>query len=80
MTAADWIAEQRDLRFQLIDTHLAAARVAINAAWNLMPFDTPRLLRERCKQVEGDIIDAADILADIQGEDREVQIEERTTP
>ena len=80
MTAADWIAEQRDLRFQMIDTHLAAARVAINAAWKLMPFDTPRLLRERCKQVEGDIIDAADILADIQGEDREVQIEERTTP
>ena len=35
MTAADWIAEQRDLRFQMIDTHLAAARVAINAAWNL---------------------------------------------
>ena len=34
---------------------------------------------ERCKQIEGDIIDAADILADIQGEDREVQIEERTT-
>ena len=83
MTATDWIAEQReqrDLRFQMIDTHLAAARVAINAAWNLMPFDTPRLLRERCKQIEGDIIDAADILADIQGEDREVQIEERTTP
>ena len=69
-----------ELRFQLIDTHLAAAQVAIAAAWNLMPPDTPRLLRERCKQVEGDIIDAADILADIQGEDREVQIEERTTP
>ena len=65
MTAADWIAEQRDLRFQMIDTHLAAARVAINAAWNLMPFDTPRLLRERCKQIEGDIIDAADILSEI---------------
>ena len=80
MTAADWIAEQRDLRFHLIATHLAAAQVAINAAWNLMPLDTPRLLRERCKQIEGDITDAADILADIQGEDREVQIEERTTP
>ena len=79
MTAADWIAEQRDLRFHLIATHLAAAQVAINAAWNLMPLDTPRLLRERCKQIEGDIIDAAGILADIQGEDREVQIEERTT-
>ena len=79
MTAADWIAEQRDLRFHLIATHLAAAQVAINAAWNLMPPDTPRLLRERCKQIEGDIIDAAGILADIQGEDREVQIEERTT-
>ena len=80
MTAADWIAEQRDLRFHLIATHLAAAQDAINAAWNLMPLDTPRLLRERCKQIEGDIIDAAGILADIQGEDREVQIEERTTP
>lgn len=62
MTAADWIAEQRDLRFQLIATHLAAAQVAVNAAWNLMPFDT---LRERCKQIEGDIIDAADILTEI---------------
>ena len=90
MTAADWIAERArieqaatdvtELRDQLIASQLAAARVAINTAWNLMPFDTPRLLRERCKQIEGDIIDAADILADIQGEDREVQIEERTTP
>ena len=52
MTAADWIAEQRDLRFHLIATHLAAAQVAINAAWNLMPLDTPRLLRERCKQID----------------------------
>ena len=69
-----------ELRNQLIASQLAAAQVAINTAWNLMPFDTPRLLRERCKQIEGDIIDAADILADIQGEDREVQIEERTTP
>ena len=65
MTAADWIAERRDLRFQLIASQLAAARVAINAAWNLMPPDTPRLLRERCKQIEGDIIDAADILTEI---------------
>ena len=62
MTTPDCIAEQRDLRCQMIDTHLAAAQVAINAAWNLMPFDT---LRERCKQIEGDIIDAADILAEI---------------
>ena len=60
MTTADW-----DLRFHVIDTHLAAAQVAITAAWNLMPPDTPRLLRERCKQVEGDIIDAADILTEI---------------
>ena len=65
MTAADRIAEQRDLRFQLIDTHLAAAQVAITAAWNLMPLDTPRLLRERCKQIDGDITDAADILTEI---------------
>ena len=41
------------------------AQVAINTAWNLMPPDTPRLLRERCKQIEGDIIDAADILTEI---------------
>ena len=69
-----------ELRDHLIASQLASAQVAIDTAWKLMPPDTPRLLRERCKQIEGDIIDAADILADIQGEDREVQIEERTTP
>ena len=75
MTASDWIAERRrieqaatdvaELRDQLIASQLAAAQVAIGTAWKLMPFDTPRLLRERCKQIEGDIIDAADILAEI---------------
>ena len=75
MSAADWIAERArieqaatdvaELRDQLIASQLAAAQVAINTAWNLMPLDTPRLLRERCKQIEGDIIDAADILAEI---------------
>ena len=74
------MSDVTELRDQLIASQLAAAQVAINTAWSLMPFDTPRLLRERCKQIEGDIIDAADILADIQGEDREDQIEERTTP
>lgn len=51
-----------DLRFQMIATHLAAAQAAINTAGNLMPFDT---LQERCKQIEGDITDAADILSEI---------------
>ena len=59
--AATDVAELRD---QLIASQLAAAQVAISTAWNLMPPDTPRLLRERCKQIEGDIIDAADILAE----------------
>ena len=54
-----------ELRDQLIASQLAAAQVAIDTAWKLMPPDTPRLLRERCKQIEGDIIDAADILAEI---------------
>ena len=59
--AATDVAELRD---QLIASQLAAAQVAISTAWNLMPPDTPRLLRERCKQIEGDIIDAADVLAE----------------
>ena len=64
------IATERldEMRKQVAASQLRAAQAAVNAAWNLLPLDTPRLVRERCKQIDGDLTDVLDDLARLSGE------------